>query len=65
MKKDKKARKSLLKSYQMMLDFYGMKLKSLEIGEVERSENYKGRYSNLIKYWQYFLFNFQDSHLKI
>ena len=50
LRKDKKARKSLFKSYQMMLDFYGMKLKSLETGEVERSENYKSRYSNLIKY---------------
>ena len=43
----------------MMLDFYGMKLKSLETGEVERSENYKDRYSNLIKYWQCFCLIFK------
>jgi len=37
----------LLRSYEMMLDFYGMKLKDRSTGELERSKNFKERYRNL------------------
>lgn len=37
----------VIKSYEMMLDFYGMKLVNQETGEVSRSDNYKKRYRNL------------------
>lgn len=43
------ARKKLIKSFQMMLDFYGMRMKDTRSGEIERTEDYKERYSNLIK----------------
>lgn len=36
-----------MRSYELMLEFYGMKLKNAETGELERSENYKARYRNL------------------
>ena len=49
LKKDEHARSLLLKAYEMMLDFYGMKLKSKGSTEVERSDNYIERYRNLIK----------------
>jgi hypothetical protein len=37
----------MMRSYALMLDFYGMKLKDQETGELERSENYVSRYRNL------------------
>eukprot|EP01095_Lingulamoeba_sp_RSL-Kostka_P009068 TRINITY_DN30_c1_g7_i1.p1 TRINITY_DN30_c1_g7~~TRINITY_DN30_c1_g7_i1.p1 ORF type:complete len:278 (-),score=98.09 TRINITY_DN30_c1_g7_i1:231-1064(-) len=38
----------LVKSYEMMLDFYGMVLQNRETGEVRRNKkNYKSRYNNL------------------
>eukprot|EP00732_Lithocolla_globosa_P005285 Lithocolla_globosa_v1_NODE_5385_length_1249_cov_15.352596.p1 type:complete len:266 gc:universal NODE_5385_length_1249_cov_15.352596:891-94(-) len=37
----------LVKSYQLMLDFYGMRIKTLETGELERSERYLERYQHL------------------
>ena len=49
LKKDELAVYQLLQSYQMMLDFYGMKLKSKDSREVIRAKNYKERYDNLIK----------------
>jgi hypothetical protein len=48
LKTDKSAKDYLKRSYEMMLDFYGMKLKSPDSTEVTRAENYKDRYTNLI-----------------
>ena len=45
--KDKVAHGRILKSYEMMLDFYGMRLKDVKTGEIERADNYKERYSHL------------------
>jgi len=39
--------KGVIKSYQMMLDFYGMNLVDEKKGEIARSENFKDRYSHL------------------
>ncbi|KAJ8080452.1 hypothetical protein PM082_017285 [Marasmius tenuissimus] len=39
----------LKKSYELMLDFYGMRVVSFETGELSRSENYKQRYKNLVR----------------
>jgi len=36
-----------MKSYEMMLDFYGMRLKDKETGEVERANNWKERFQHL------------------
>ena len=38
---------NLIKSYELMLDFYGMVLKDRTTGELERSSNYVDRYRNL------------------
>lgn len=37
----------LLRSYALMLDFYGMRLLSEDTGLLERSTNYEDRYRNL------------------
>lgn len=37
----------ITKSYEMMLDFYGMRLVSAEIGLLDRSEDFSDRYENL------------------
>ena len=39
----------VIKSYTMMLDFYGMRLLSHETGLIGRSENYASRYHNLLR----------------
>ena len=42
----------LMKSYQLMLDFYGMRLVSHETGLVDRClppRNYRSRYRNLVR----------------
>ena len=49
LKNDERARSLLLKSYEMMLDFYGMKLKAKNSTEVVRADNYQERFRNLIK----------------
>jgi hypothetical protein len=36
-----------MRSYELMLDFYGMRMKNPETGELERSKNYEARYDNL------------------
>ncbi|XP_070566946.1 uncharacterized protein [Ptychodera flava] len=46
-KRDKKAWARVLKSYEMMLDFYGMKLVDKEKGTIQRAANWKGRYRHL------------------
>ncbi|XP_030634247.1 opioid growth factor receptor-like protein 1 [Chanos chanos] len=45
--KDEDAKERLLKSYQMMLDFYGIKLVDEETGKVERADNWEDRFDNL------------------
>jgi hypothetical protein len=37
----------IVKSYEMMLDFYGLKLVDKTTGKVERGDNYKERYLHL------------------
>ena len=44
---DPVAHERVIKSYKMMLDFYGMRLKDERTGEVERAENWKERFSHL------------------
>ena len=46
-RKDLRSSIRLVKSYKMMLDFYGMQLLNYETGEVGRAKNYKSRYENL------------------
>ncbi|XP_070703735.1 opioid growth factor receptor-like [Pempheris klunzingeri] len=41
------AKENLLKSYKLMLDFYGMELLDESTGEVQRSSNWPQRFSNL------------------
>uniref|UniRef100_A0A8C1ZEN2 Opioid growth factor receptor (OGFr) conserved domain-containing protein n=1 Tax=Cyprinus carpio TaxID=7962 RepID=A0A8C1ZEN2_CYPCA len=47
---DKQAKSKLVKSYKLMLDFYGIRLVSESTGEVERSPNWKERFRNLNRY---------------
>eukprot|EP00178_Gracilaria_changii_P022451 TRINITY_DN6666_c0_g1_i1.p1 TRINITY_DN6666_c0_g1~~TRINITY_DN6666_c0_g1_i1.p1 ORF type:complete len:303 (+),score=59.38 TRINITY_DN6666_c0_g1_i1:43-951(+) len=44
---DPKIIKRCLKSYALMLDFYGMDLVNEKTGEIQRTGNYKSRYRNL------------------
>ncbi|KAK3581551.1 hypothetical protein CHS0354_031891 [Potamilus streckersoni] len=44
-----KAHARVLKAYQMMLDFYGMKLKNQRSGKIERARNWKDRFQHLNK----------------
>ncbi|XP_077978599.1 uncharacterized protein LOC144434030 [Glandiceps talaboti] len=46
-REDKKASERVLKSYKMMLDFYGMKLVNDKTGKLGRSGSWKDRYGNL------------------
>jgi hypothetical protein len=45
--KSYECKERLIKSYSLMLDFYGMELVDSKTGEVKRSKNYKDRYHNL------------------
>ncbi|XP_064634828.1 opioid growth factor receptor-like protein 1 [Lineus longissimus] len=45
--KDKKARRRLIVSFKLMLDFYGMKLVDEETGEVEKAPNWEERFAHL------------------
>ncbi|KAI0662203.1 opioid growth factor receptor conserved region-domain-containing protein [Cubamyces menziesii] len=47
MKSDTAIMRRLLRSYTMMLDFYGMQLVSEDTGELQRTGNWKERYRNL------------------
>uniref|UniRef100_A0A3Q3J1B2 Opioid growth factor receptor (OGFr) conserved domain-containing protein n=1 Tax=Monopterus albus TaxID=43700 RepID=A0A3Q3J1B2_MONAL len=42
-----KARENLLKSYELMLDFYGIELCNKETGQVTRAPNWRDRFNNL------------------
>ncbi|XP_059185352.1 opioid growth factor receptor-like [Centropristis striata] len=44
---DTTAKANLLKSYELMLDFYGIKLCNKQTGEVQRAPNWKERFQNL------------------
>lgn len=44
---DPKCQERVLRSYEMMLDFYGMKLVDRNTGTIARAEHYKKRYRNL------------------
>ncbi|XP_026077878.1 opioid growth factor receptor-like [Carassius auratus] len=46
-RKDKQAKSKLVKSYKLMLDFYGIRLADESTGEVERAPNWKDRFKNL------------------
>lgn len=50
---DKEAYARVLKSYELMLDFLGMKLKDAKSGEIERSSNWKNRYNELNEKWNH------------
>lgn len=45
--KSETAKKNLLESYKLMLDFYGIELESKETGEVKRAPNWAKRFANL------------------
>lgn len=47
MRKDEEIAHRFIKSYQLMLDFYGMELADLKTGEIRASSNWKTRYQNL------------------
>ena len=44
---DSRALQRLVASYELMLDFYGMKLIDSTLGEIARSANWEGRYRHL------------------
>ncbi|KAI4891330.1 hypothetical protein NFI96_031734 [Prochilodus magdalenae] len=46
-RKDDEVKDRLLKSYRLMLDFYGIELCNEETGEVCRAKNWKARFENL------------------
>lgn len=48
-RKDEEAKRKLVKSYELMLDFYGIRLVN-ETGEVKRARNWEERFSNLNRY---------------
>ncbi|XP_022096474.1 opioid growth factor receptor-like protein 1 [Acanthaster planci] len=45
--KDKKCCERVIKSYELMLDFWGMRLKDRRSGEIGRADNWKERFQNL------------------
>ena len=40
-------RARIIKSYELMLDFYGMVLEDKKTGKISRSKNFRPRYDNL------------------
>ena len=62
--KNRKAKKRILMSYKMMLDFYGMVLKNESTGEIERAENWKARFKHLNRYGQVNYFEIQINQLQ-
>ncbi|CAH1255153.1 OGFRL1 [Branchiostoma lanceolatum] len=52
---NEEARARILKSYELMLDFYGMKLKDKTTGEIVRSDNWEERLSHLNKSYHNYL----------
>ena len=50
---DPKAFDRVLRSYEMMLDFYGMELSNKTTGEIRRAANWKVRFQHLNGYYFY------------
>uniref|UniRef100_A0A3B3X688 Opioid growth factor receptor (OGFr) conserved domain-containing protein n=1 Tax=Poecilia mexicana TaxID=48701 RepID=A0A3B3X688_9TELE len=46
-KQEIQVKKNLLKSYELMLDFYGIKLENEETGKVARADHWSDRFQNL------------------
>ncbi|XP_056324375.1 opioid growth factor receptor-like protein 1 [Danio aesculapii] len=46
-RRDKQAQSKLVKSYEVMLDFYGIRLVNKDTGEVERARNWKQRFDHI------------------
>ena len=44
---DSEAFGRVLRSYEMMLDFYGMELSDKETGKISRAENWRDRFPHL------------------
>eukprot|EP00063_Salmo_salar_P013980 XP_013988815.1 PREDICTED: opioid growth factor receptor-like isoform X1 [Salmo salar] len=44
---DETAKKRLVKSYKLMLDFYGIQLSNDTTGEVQRANNWRNRFDNM------------------
>jgi hypothetical protein len=49
MTKDADIQENIIKSYELMLDFYGMRIKNKETGELERNDEYQVNYNHLNK----------------
>ncbi|XP_077059370.1 opioid growth factor receptor-like [Siphateles boraxobius] len=49
-RKDEGAKRKLVESYKLMLDFYGIRLVDETTGEVDRAHNWKDRFMNLNRY---------------
>lgn len=49
-RKDKIAKQNLLKSYELMLDFYGIRLVNKKTGDVKRADNWKERFDNMNRF---------------
>ncbi|XP_077059371.1 opioid growth factor receptor-like isoform X1 [Siphateles boraxobius] len=49
-RKDGEAKRKLVESYKLMLDFYGIRLVNETTGEVDRAHNWKDRFMNLNRY---------------
>ncbi|XP_073681957.1 uncharacterized protein [Garra rufa] len=49
-RKDEEVKKQLVKSYKLMLDFYGIRLVDESTGEVARAPNWDERFKNLNRY---------------
>ena len=49
MRGDSNVLERLERSYELMLDFYGMVLVSKETGELRRADNWEDRYRNLVR----------------
>ncbi len=47
-----------MKSYKLMLDFYGMRLVDESTGELERAPNWKDRFRNLNRFLLSYCFLF-------
>ncbi|XDV51707.1 hypothetical protein PO909_020543 [Leuciscus waleckii] len=49
-RKDEEAKRKLVESYKLMLDFYGIRLVDETTGEVDRAPNWTDRFRNLNRY---------------
>ena len=47
MRNDLEIARRIVRSYEMMLNFYGMELVNPKTGEIKRSKQWKSRYNNL------------------